>query len=526
MNVSSLALINADVVTLDPRQPKAQAIYVEGDRIVAVGTNETVKRCITEKTNVCNAKGASVVPGLVDCHVHMTSFGKSLIRLDLSGARSISDLQHRLSRYARRIPNGSWVVGRGWDQERFTERRYPTREDLDAAVEDKPVLVVRVCGHVGTANTEALRLARISRMTVVDGGETQLDSEGQLNGVLKENALEEIYRAIPKLSNDELERTLRFACSRAVRSGLTCVHWLVDSPEEFRALQHMRARNELPLRVYLGISGGLLNELVGIGLETGFGDSMLRIGFIKFFADGSLGARTAALEKPYEDDRKNVGILLLSQKRLNELVQRAHDAGFQIGVHAIGDRAICSVVRAYAKALKNNPRDDHRHRVEHCSVLDRGLINALSSLEVVASIQPHFVVSDTWVKSRVGKERARMVYPIKTLTREGVLVISGSDCPIESISPLFGIWAATSQQPFAGENLTVKEALETYTTNAAKASFDEHERGIIKPGYLADFTMLSKSLFDVPPEEIRDIDVEMTIVGGRIVYSRGSYDSH
>jgi predicted amidohydrolase YtcJ len=520
MKNTSLVIVNANVITLDVENPTAEAIYVENDRILSVGTNEDIRSRVTCNTCLYDLNRRTVVPGLVDCHVHMTSFGNHLTRLDLTGVGSIKELQTKLSQYARKTHLKKWIIGRRWDQEKFLDHRYPTREDLDAAVSDKPVWIIRVCGHLGVANTLALNLARINEKTLVEGGKIELDRHGHPNGVLKENAVELVSRAVSKQTNRELRSAFQLACAKAVQNGLTGVHWLVDSAQELRILQELRAENRLPLRVYLGITANLLDYLTNLGMKTGFGDTMLRIGFVKIFADGSLGAHTAALKEPYNDDTENAGMLLYSQKQLNDLIMKAHKAGLQVGTHAIGDRAIASVIKAYKNALRRNPRKNHRHRIEHYSVLDDRLISESNKLGILASVQPHFIVSDYWIKTRIGEERARMAYPFKTLMRRGLLVVSGSDCPIEDISPLLGIWAASSQQPYAEENLTVLEALKTYTSNAAYASFDEKERGIIRAGNLADLTVLSRDLFKVKPSDIRKIRVEMTIVGGKIVYSK------
>jgi len=309
------------------------------------------------------------------------------------------------------------------------------------------------------------------------------------------------------------------ACEKAVEAGITCVHWLVGSGEEIRAIQRLYLDGRLPLRVYLGISAELLEELVNLGLSTGFGNDVVKIGFVKIFADGSLGARTAALKDPYSDNPNTKGLMLHTQKKLNKLVLNAHRAGLQLGVHAIGDHAIEAVLNAFEEALKRHPIKDHRHRIEHCSVLNPRLIKRMKRLNLIASVQPHFVVSDFWVATWLGRDRARWIYPFKTLMQEGLTVASGSDCPVEPISPLLGIWAAVSRKSFTEERITVEEAIRTYTLNAAYASFDEDKRGTIEVEKLADLTILSNDLFDVPLNEIKGILVEMTIVDGKIVYA-------
>jgi predicted amidohydrolase YtcJ len=255
-------------------------------------------------------------------------------------------------------------------------------------------------------------------------------------------------------------------------------------------------------------------------LLTGFGNDMLKIGFIKILADGSLGGQTAALKKPYADKTQTKGVMLYTRKRLDKLVLQAHMAGQQLAIHAIGDRAVDIVLKAFEKAQKQFPRENYRHRIEHCSLLNQKLIKRIKKAELIASVQPHFVVSDFWITDRVGKKRARWVYPFKSLVREEIIVVSGSDSPVEPISPLLGLWAATSRSSFPEEDLTLEEALRTYAINAAYASFDEKIRGTIEVGKLADFTIISGDLTRMKPSNPPNLKVEMTIVNGKAVYTR------
>jgi predicted amidohydrolase YtcJ len=516
---ASLAILNAHVITLDAKRPVAEAIAIREEKIVAVGSNKEIREYLGKKTKLVDAKNRTIVPGFVDCHVHMTGFGYSLQNLELRDASSISDVQRRLAEYAKKNPEKKWLVGGRWDQSRFSDKRYPTRWDLDAAVEDKPVFLTRVCGHVGVVNTEALRLAGITKATVVEGGRVDLDEKsGEPNGILRENALDLIWKILPKHSQKELEEACALACAKAVEAGLTCVHWMVSSANEIRAIQNLYSKEKLPLRVYLGVSVELLKELAGLGLRTGFGDDLVKIGFVKILADGSLGGHTAALVAPYSDKPETTGMMLYTQKELNRLVLKAHKADLQLAIHAIGDRAVESVLNAYEKALKAHPRRNHRHRIEHCSVLNTKFVKRMKHLELIASVQPHFVFSDFWAPDRVGEVRVRWVYPFKTLTRDGLIVCSGSDCPVEPISPVLGIWAAATRRKQVEERLTAEEALKTYTLNAAYASFDEDKRGTIEVGKLADLTMLSDDLLSISASKIKQIAVDMTIVGGKIVF--------
>ncbi|MEM3566752.1 MAG: amidohydrolase [Candidatus Bathyarchaeia archaeon] len=521
MRCADVVILNANIITLNAEQPRAEALAVRDGRVVAVGLEAEIRKYMGDETRVLDVGGKTVVPGFVDCHVHMTGFGQHLQTLDLRNVSSIEEMKRKIREYAEENPEKGWILGGRWDHELFKERRLPTRWDLDEAVKDKPVFLVRVCGHIGVANTKALELAGIGRETFVKGGAVDKDAaSGEPNGVLRENALNLVWRVVPKPSVAELEEACVQACRDAVENGLTGVHWIVDSADEIRIIQKLYNEGKLPLRVYLGIPVKLLDELLGLGLVSGFGNDMVRLGFVKILADGSLGARTAALKQPYTDKPETSGMLIYSQRRLNKLVLRAHRAGWQLAVHAIGDKAIESVLEAFSKALKRFPRKDHRHRIEHCSVLNPRLIRRMKRLGLIASVQPHFIVSDFWVVDRVGSERARWVYPFKTLLKAGIVVASGSDCPVEPINPLLGVWAAVARKSFCEESLTVEEALKTYTLNAAYASFDEARMGIIEVGRFADLTVLSDDPFRVASDEIRNIRVEMTIVGGKIVYSR------
>jgi len=324
MFAANLVILNANVVTLNPKQPRAQAVAVKDGRIVAVGFNDDVDRYVDDETRVVNVEGKTVVPGFVDCHAHMTVFGLRLQALDLHD--------------------------------------------------------------------------------------------------------------VAKLTVAELESACVKACQGAVEEGLTGVHWIIDSGEEMRTIQKLRLEGKLPLRVYVGVPAKLLDEAARLGLFTGFGDDMLKLGFVKVFADGFLRTGTAALKEPYSDKPETSGVMRISQRKLNSFVLKAHRAGWQLAVHAVGDRAIEAVLKAFSKAIKKYPDIKHRHRIEHCSVLNPQLIKRMKRLGLVASIQPHFVVSNSWVAERVGVKRARWVYPFKSLIKAGVVVVSGSDCPFKPVS--------------------------------------------------------------------------------------------
>ena len=520
----SLVILNSNIITLDPEKPKAEALAVRNGRIAAVGSSSEIRALIDDDTEVVDAKGATIIPGLVDCHVHMTEFGFFLKRPDMKNARSIREMQEKLRQYASKNKESGWIQGGRWDHEKFAENRYPTRWDLDEAVSDRPVFLLRVCGHMGVANSEALRLTRITETSRVPGGKIELDlKNGQPNGLLKEKAMQLIWRIIPRPDLKTLEEASLLACKKAIQAGLTAVHWMVESTDEMQAIMNLESEEKLPIRVYLGVPPKLEAAAHKL-LSSSDSHFKVKIGFAKLFADGSLGSRTAALKVPYSDDPRTSGMLIHSPKELYQLILEAHQAGERVAIHAIGDRAVESVLNAYEQVLNRFPRRDHRHRIEHCSILNPQLIKRMKTLGLTASIQPHFVVSDFWLIDRMGKNRARWAFPFRSLVKEGLNVISGSDCPVEKIDPLLGIWAAAARRGI-DEELTAEEALKTYTLNAAYATMEEDEKGTIKVGKLADLTILTDDLLKILPEEINKVKVQMTIVDGKIVSRRTAVES-
>ena len=526
MLYATLVLLNGNIHTLCSKKPKAEAIAIFGEKIIHVGKNSEVKNFIGSQTKIIDLDGKTVLPGFTDCHVHLTTFGKKLKELDFRNATSIEEIQEKIKEKAEKTSLGEWIVGYGWDHEKFVEKCLPTRYDLDQATTKHPVVIFRVCGHLCVVNSKALEICGITNRTFHNFGK-QIDRKpenGEPTGILFEKALKIIKGALDKPSFEERVNTCLLACRKAVEAGLTSVHWIIESSEELKAIQFLYRKGKLPLRVYILFSEKMLDHILNLGLTSGFGNSMLKIGGLKLFADGSLGARTAALFKPYEDNQENNGMLIYSQTELNELVLKAHKAGLQVAVHAIGDRAVNSVLDAFENALKTDTHTQNRHRIEHASVLNEKLIERIKKLNIIVSAQPHFIVSDFWIKDRLGEERAKWTYPLKSLLEAGIVVCGGSDCPVEPISPLLGIWACTAKFLYSRQRLTVDEAIRLYTVNAAYASNEEKIKGTIEEGKLADLTVLSEDPFKIEPEKIKDIEVAMTIVGGKIVYSKEKLD--
>ncbi len=512
--LADLALIDGNVITMDSSQPNAEAIVIKKGIIIKVGTNKEINLCIGKDTNIINLEGRTVIPGLIDSHIHVADFGKFLTWIDLKAVNSIEKLQRRLRERSQSIPKGRWIIGNGWDQARFVEKRYPNLQDLDEASPDNPVVLYHQCGRVCVVNSKALELAGVTNETrSPSGGEIEKDAEtGEPTGILRENATDLVWKIIPEPSEEELIESASLACEKIVEAGVTSIHWIVSSLAEVSLVQRLRSENRLPLRVHIIAPANILDQLDNTAGMLG----------VKVFVDGSLAARTAALSEPYINDSSTKGQLLYSQEELDMLVAKAHKANFSLVIHAMGDKAIDMALTAVEKALMEAP-SSHRGRLEHASVLNQELIHRIKKLGMIVSVQPKCVISEFAVWSavdRLGSERARLLYPLKTLINEGIRVIGGSDCPMEPISPLLGIQAAVTRQFFPEEQITVDEALRMYTVNAAYASSEYAVKGSIEEGKLADLTVLSDDPRTVLPSQIGDIKVSMTVVGGKMVYQK------
>jgi predicted amidohydrolase YtcJ len=518
---ADLVLMDGNVLTMGSSQPSAEAVAVKKDRVVQVGANEEIRRWIGDDTKVIDLQGRTVVPGLTDSHIHVGDFGKFLMWIDLKDADSVEEMQGRIRERAQKISEERWIIGSGWDQTRFAEKRYPNRRNLDEASPDNPVILYHQCGRVCVVNSKALELAGVTKETSApSGGEIEKDAEtGEPTGILREKATDLVWKTIPEPSEEEVMEGASLACKKIVEAGVTSIHWIVTSSTEIPVIQKLRAENKLPLRVYIIAPASLLDQTN----SSGSGDNEDRNLGVKIFVDGSLAAHTAALREPYSDDPESKGQLLYSQQELDALVAKVHKANFRLVLHAMGDQAISMALTAIEKALMEEPRKDHRYRLEHASVLNSKLIQRIKELGMMVSVQPKCVLSEfsVWAAvDRLGSERARWLYPLKTLINEGIRVAGGSDCPMEPLSPLQGIQAAVTRQFFPEERITVDEALRMYTVNAAYASFEETVKGSIEEGKLADLTVLSGDPKAVPPSKIGDIQVKMTIIGGKVVYQK------
>src|SRR3990170_1153381 len=509
---------------MNPSQPEAEAIAIKDDKIAEVGTNEKVSSWINKNTRVINIDGKTAVPGFIDTHIHVADFGKFLTWIDLRTVKSIREMQTVLRERVQKTPKGKWVIGRGWDQNRFAEKRLPTRYDLDAAAPENPVILYHQCGQVCVVNSKALELAGVTKQaSAPQGGAIDKNERiGELTGVLRDDATNLVWKIVPELGEEELVEAAGLACEKIVEAGVTSIHWMVLSSIEVSIIQKLHAQNRLPLKVYMIVPVNLLDNVIGFTSHKNFVDNTLRVGGVVIFADGYLAARTAALFQPYSDCSDSSGRLLCTQEELNALAFKVHKANLQLVIHAMGDKAIDAALITIEETSKEASGKELRNRIEQAAVLNEGLLQRMKKQKVIVSVQPRVIASEFSVWSateHLGPKRARWLYPLKTLLKKGIRVVGGSDCPMEPLSPLIGIQAAVTREFFPEERITVDQALRMYTVDAAYSSGEENIKGSVDTGKLADLTVLSHDPGEVPLSEIEKIAVEMTIIGGRIVYS-------
>jgi len=523
MTAPDLILVNGNFLMTNTKE-YVGAMAVRGGIIIALGNRDAILSLARKETKIVDLEGKTVVPGFNDAHTHFLSMGVHMSQVDLADATSMEEIVKRLAERAKKTPKGRWVLGHGWDEHKFTdEKRYPNRHDLDRASKEHPILIIRVCGHMSSANSLALQISNPSRE--IEGVDVD-PKTGEFTGLLFEGvARMAVYNLQPTL--DEMREGLRLAIREAHRLGVTNVTDFV-TPQMVRAYQDLHDRGELKIRVGLSLrwsdrshEGYSIDVLEAMGVRTNFGDETAKITCVKLAIDGSLGAHTALLSSPYSDDSENCGAFIDDMNRIRESVERAHCAGFQVAIHAIGDKALDYALEAIEKSLKSRPRSDHRHRVEHAELTSDEQLQRIKDLKVIASMQPNFI--GVWgrpggmYERRLGKERLLRCNMYRRMLDDGISICFGSDGM--PFNPLLGIWSAVTH-PTESSRLTAEEALACYTLGSAYASFDEKQKGTLEVGKLADMAVLSDDPLSVDPGSIRNIKVEMTIFNGEIVYQR------
>ena len=520
------SLINCKVYVSFKPLRVANALTIVNDRVFYVGDAEKAAGIAKSLGGeVIDLSGSIVMPGFIDSHMHLDSLGLNLNTLDLRGAKSIEEVKERLRKFITEASATEWIVGRGWDQELFAEGRWLSRWDIDEVTRDKPVLLIRVCGHVGVVNSKAVEVIKRHLGVSLKPPYFDVNEKGELTGIVRELGLEEVLKLVT-YGDGQLLKFLEDAVNHALRYGVTTVGLAGCSPEVLDALQVLKSLGKLRIRVRAYLNRDLLPYLRSLGIRCGFGDPRLKVLGIKVFTDGSLGARTALLSKPYADDPSTSGIATISEAELIKVVKEASEAGLQLAIHAIGDRAIDMVLKAYSEV--GGYVRSLRHRIEHASVIRSDQVVKASELGVAIALQPHFVISDWWVIDRVGTERAPWVYPFKSIIDAGLMSGFSTDAPVEPINPWETVYAAVTRGAYEGvklyefsngEVLDVVTALHYYTCGSAQLLHSEGEVGTLETGRYADLIVVDRDPLEVNPKELRDIQVLGTMVGGEFTYT-------
>ena len=527
-----LVIVNATVHTLDEAKPKAEGIAISGNRIAAVGTTTEIRSLAGPKTRVIDAGGKLVLPGFNDAHVHWLMGGFSITNVDLRNAKSPQEFAKRIGDYAAKLPKGAWILGGDWDHEKWPGTPLPTREMIDSVTPDNPVFVNRTDGHMALANSLALQVASITKDTkeVPGGLIVRNAADGQPTGLLKDAAMELVEKKIPARSFEEKLAAARAATEHAASVGVTSVTDM-SAGDDVGLYQWMQQRGELKTRIYAIRSILSWEVLATAGVRGAFGSDLLRIGGLKGFADGSLGSTTALFFEPYSDAPTTRGLLfdqMLPEGIMLKRVEGADKAGLHVMIHAIGDEANLQILDIYKQVVERNGPRDRRFRIEHAQHLRPSEWRRFGKQKVIASMQPYHAADDgRWCDKRIGPERSKQAYVFRSLLDSGAVLAFGSDWTVAPLNPMEGIKAAVTRQTLDGkhpdgwipeEKITVDEAVRAYTIGSAYAEFAEKIKGTLATGKLADLVMLDRNLYQIPPLEIDQTRVLLTVIDGRVVY--------
>lgn len=529
---AELVLLNGKIWTGNPQHPLAQAIAVRGDRILAVGSVEQVRSLVDRHTEVIDLQGKLALPGFIDNHTHFMSGGFQLLTVSLRDAATEKEFARRLGEQAASLPPGRWITGGEWDHENWPGAPLPRKEWIDPVTKHNPVFVTRLDGHMGLANSVALRLAGITKRTKDPPGGTIVrdPATGEPTGVLKDAAMDLVLRVIPPPGEQEQDQALRAAMKEAARVGVTSIHD-ITSWADWRVYRRFHRRGALTVRIYARTPIASWQRQRDEIAKHGIGDHWLRLGGLKGFADGSLGSTTALFFEPYLDAPHTSGLWhedMLPPERMKRRMAAADKAGLPLSIHAIGDRANKVLLDLFEQVSRENGSRDRRFRIEHAQHLRPEDIPRFAQLGVIPSMQPYHAIDDgRWAEKRIGHQRCKTTYAFRSLLDAGARLSFGSDWNVAPLSPLLGIDAAVTRRTIDGKNphgwipeqkITVEEAVRAYTINNAYAEFAEQKKGTLEPGKLADIVVLSQDIFTVDPHHIVTTQVVYTIVGGRVVW--------
>ncbi len=521
LQVSELAdmvLTNGQVFTGLDEKPRFQAVSVKDGKIIAVGTNEEIAESVGTSTLVLDVEGKLVIPGFIDAHCHFSSGGRSLTKLDLRNAQTIDYIQEKIAERIEKLPKGELVVAYASypNPSLFNGLGWPTKEILDKVSPNNPVVIQRRGGHAVWVNSVALEKSGITKDTAAPpGGEIVKDPEtGETTGILKEaasNLLKVWDKPKPK---EDIERALEHAAQMGI-TGIQTGSYL----KEIEIFKELNKEGKLTLRVSAWISVHELDRAIEKGINWGQGDEMVRVGLVKMFIDGTIGVRSALMFESFTEEPGNTGLAQYEEEEFYALVEKAHKNDYQVGVHAIGDKAVHWVLNAFERAQKKLGKKGLRHRIEHCTLVTFEDAGRFGELGVVASMQPNITGSEIYRRVRLGKERARRVDMWRTLLNNGAGLAWGTDWPVSPINPMENLYQLVTRY-YKEERLTMAEAIKYYTFGSAYASHEEDIKGTLEKGKLADMVVLSRDLFTIPPSEILRTEVLYTILGGKIIYKK------
>jgi predicted amidohydrolase YtcJ len=534
---ADLVLVNGKIHTVDNARPIASALAVRGGRVLFVGSNAEARVLANASTRVIDLNGKTVIPGIVDAHAHLLGLGNTLARVNLAGSTSYDEVIDRVKGFSKDVKPGEWILGRGWDQNRWTSKEFPTHDALSRAFPNNPVVLTRIDGHALLANAKAMELARVSAATTdPEGGRIMRLASGAPSGVFVDKAQSLVGRAVPEPTRADTRKAILAAIAESNRWGLTGVHDAGENAETIGIYEELAKAGSYSLRNYVMLSdpgepgspAALRNPYLHRGPQSALYDGHLWVRAIKLYADGALGSRGAALLAPYADEPTNSGLLVSRPEHLRAWAETALRSGFQVNVHAIGDRGNRIVLDAFESALRTVPTADHRFRIEHAQVLSPADIPRFAKLGVIPSMQPTHQTSDMrWAEARVGPQRIRGAYAWRSLLNTGVVIPSGTDFPVEEVNPLLTFHAAVTRQdptnwPVGGwypeQKMTREEALQSMTIWPAYAGFQESMLGSLTPGKYADFVVLDRDIMRIPDAEILTTRVVSTWIGGKRVY--------
>ncbi len=526
--------LNGNIYTVDDKQPKATAVAITGQKLVYVGNDKGAKSYVGKKTKVVDLKGNTVLPGLIEGHMHYTGEGQKMLQVYVFWSPK-AEILAKVKAETEKLPAGTWIIGRGWNQEVWPDKKFPTKEELDAVAPNHPVMLTRTCGHAIWVNSKALAMAKVDKNTPNPaGGTIDKDANGNPTGILHETARNLVRSKVTPMTNDRLQEAMLKAQDEMFSFGITSVmsagtSGSFSSVLETNLMKDLYEKGQLKVRIYNMINEGEDAKVYyKKGPEIGLYRDRLTVRSIKFYADGSLGARSALLLEPYSDKPGEKGVERMSLDALYNGYAEARKNGFQVSTHAIGDGANRRVVDLYEKVLKEQPLKDHRFRIEHFQVATALDIDRIAKLKIVPAMQGIHATSDkNMAENRVGAERIKYAYAWRKVIKAGSVIVNGSDAPVEPVNPYWGLYASVTRMDndgtpaggwYIGEGMTREEALKSFTIWAAYGQFEEKIKGSLQKGKLADLVVIDRDYMKIPAGEIKDIKALLTVVGGEEVY--------